>query len=171
MDVAIYLVRGVISPDNQQTRDLDVARRKLRSIFARDVAAGRTLTWHAAQILAIANEYLVSAPCEIMRVFMGYVFIMAYSAYGPRTLAAERDHFAVPVRLDLSDQRPQQRQAIADWIRHGGLARVGSVGDICSDGCLTALSNDAQAMMQRLRCWGLAEKFTKILYIIGEKGL
>jgi hypothetical protein len=171
MDVAIYLVREVISPENQQTKDLDLARQKLRSIFAQDVQAGRTLTWHAAQILAIANEYPVSAPCEIMRVFMGYAFIMAYSVYSPRALAAERDHFAVTVRLDVPDQQPQQKQAVADWIRHGGPARVGSAGDICSDGCLAALSNDAQAMMQELRCWGLAEKFTKIMHIVGEKGL
>lgn len=168
INLVVYLVRGTLSPDNPPTRDLGVARRKLQFALAQNVVAGRTLVWHAAQILAIANEYLVSTPCEIMRIFMAYVFIMAYSVYGPK---ADRDPFAVPVRLDLSDQRPHHGQAVGDWMRHGGPARVGSVADIFSDGCFPSLCNNAQAMMQKLRCWGLAEKFTKILQTIGEKGL
>lgn len=170
MDVAIYLVRSIISPASEKTEGVEVARKKLRSTFTQDLRAGRTLVWHAAQIVAVANEYLVSAPCEIMRVFMGYVFIMAYSAYGPRT-SSERGHNAAPVRLDVSDQRPVQKRAIADWIRLGGPAGIGSVADICTDKCVPSISKDAQVIMRKLESWGLAEKFTKILYIIGERGL
>jgi hypothetical protein len=171
MDVALYIVRGIISPANGQVESLGLARDRLRSIFAQDVRAGRTLVWHAAQIVAIANEYLVSAPCEIMRVFMGYVFIMAYSVYGPRTSAQLGHQAALAVRLDLSDRMPQQKRAVADWIRSGGPAGVGSVVDICMDDCLSCISRDAQIIMQKLKCWGLAGKFTKILYILGERGL
>ncbi|EHK17818.1 uncharacterized protein TRIVIDRAFT_123833, partial [Trichoderma virens Gv29-8] len=85
MDAVIYIVRHHISQDCLEHRyNIDVAQMRLRSAFANDPHKGRMLLWHAAQIVGIANEYLVSAPCEIMRVFMAYTFIMAYSTYGPR---------------------------------------------------------------------------------------
>lgn len=168
MDIIVYIVRNLMSQDPKQQRSLELARKRLRSIFARDPQAVRTLVWHSAQIVAIANEYLVSAPCAVMRVFMGYIFLLSYSAYGPHSPeSGER----ASVKLDSSiDSRPQ-KAAIEAWIRTGGPASVGSVEDICGPGRISAMSRDAQLIMQKLHCWGLADKFTRILSTIGVKGL
>ncbi|KAM0279744.1 hypothetical protein ACHAQH_004435 [Verticillium albo-atrum] len=168
MDVIIYIVRSLTSQNSMQHKGIEVARKRLRSAFAKDAKSGRKLVYHAAQIIAVANEYLVSAPCEIMRAFMGYIFILAYSTYGPRAqlLAGER----ASLRLDLPDHQPTQKHATLEWIENGGPAGLGSVTNILADGCVPAISRDAQLMMQRLKCWGLAEKFTKILHIFEVNG-
>jgi hypothetical protein len=172
MDTIVYMVRNRISPRGpKQLYAMEVAKKRLRSTFARDVHTGRRLLWHAAQVVAVANEYLVSAPCEIMRVFMAYIFILSYSAYGPRATTGSGKK---PIRLDLAEcdrESEAHIQAVSEWIREGGPARLGSVEDICSEGgCVQDISRDAQVMMQRLRCWGLAEKFTRILHVFEVDG-
>ena len=172
MDTIVYMVRNRISPRGpKQLYAMGVARKRLRSTFARDVRTGRRLLWHAAQVVAVANEYLVSAPCEIMRVFMAYIFILSYSAYGPQVTNRSGKE---PIRLDLAEadrESEEQIQAVSEWIREGGPARLGSVEDICAEGgCVQDISRDAQVMMQRLRCWGLAEKFTRILHVFEVDG-
>ena len=169
MEIIVYIVRNLMSQDPSQQRSLELARKRLRTIFARDPRAARTLVWHSAQIVAIANEYLVSAPCAIMRSFMGYIFILAYSAYGHHTSQADAKP---PVRLDsASDSSTAQQAAIETWIRTGGPASVGSVEDICAPGRVLAISRDAQSIMQKLHSWGLAGKFTRILSTLGAKGI
>lgn len=168
MEIIVYIVRNLMSQDPTQQRSLELARKRLRSIFARDPRAVRTLVWHSAQIVAIANEYLVSAPCAIMRVFMGYIFILSYSAYGPHNHEAEEK---TPVRLDSSNDSAAQQAAVASWIRTGGPASVGSVEDICASGRVLAITRDAQSIMQKLHSWGLAGKFTRILSTLGVKGI
>lgn len=58
-----------------------------------------------------------------------------------------------------------------DWISTGGPAGLGSVENVCSDGCVSPLSRDAQIIMQRLGYWVMDEKFSKILRIFESKGL
>lgn len=175
MDVIIYIVRrSIMSQDSPPNGSLQVARRRLKSTFAKDPRGARTLVWHAAQIVAIANEYLVSAPCEIMRLFMAYIFIMAFSTYGPRSSWDQREagqQQQQSVRLDIPDHTSHMTRDIAAWIEHGGPACVGKVDDICAERSVCDISRDAQAMMQKLRCWGLAGKFARILYTLGTKGL
>ncbi|KAF3343100.1 hypothetical protein HYQ45_004143 [Verticillium longisporum] len=166
--VIIYIVRSLISQRAKHHKGIEVARKRLRSSFAQDRRSSRRLVHHAAQIIAIANEYLVSAPCEIMRTFMGYVFILAYSSYGPR--AELMPGGKTPIRLDVPLHQPAQQQFTLQWIDDGGPAGLGSVVNILADDCVPAISRDAQLMMQRLKCWGLADQFTKILHIFDVNG-
>ncbi|RBR09334.1 uncharacterized protein FIESC28_09942 [Fusarium coffeatum] len=169
LDMIVYIVRNLITSTPQQHDGIQVARERLKSTFARDPKTARRLCWHATQIVAIANDYLVSAPCEIMRVFMGYIFIIAYSTYGPHgTLAlSESNHI---VRLDLHDHNISQRRVVVKWIEAGGPASCGSVQDIGTPGSTPAISNDAQRMLQKLNCWGLATKFVRIFQVLESKG-
>jgi hypothetical protein len=166
MDVVVFIVRNVISHGQSRGGTLESTRRRLRSDFAKDPKRSRQLVWHAAQIVAVANEYLVSAPCEIMRLFMGYIFIIAYVEHTSQA----SQNLSNPVRLDLPNHQMAQRHSINEWIRNGGPASIGSVDNVYSKGCAATLSQDAQSMLQRLHCWGLAEKFTKILQAWGSNG-
>ncbi|KAL6799689.1 fungal-specific transcription factor domain-containing protein [Trichoderma sp. SZMC 28012] len=170
MDAIIYIVRHHISQDcSKSLYNVEVAQMRLRSAFTQDAQKGRMLLWHAAQIVGIANEYLVSAPCEIMRVFMAYIFILAYSTYGPRFASSANDQ--VPLRLDLPcHENTSQKRSVTDWVGTGGPAGLGSIKNVFDDGCASHLSRDAQVLMQRLRCWGLAGKFCKILHVFETRG-
>lgn len=169
LDIIVYIVRNLISAASQQQDVVDVARERLKLTFASDPQTSRRLCWHAAQIVAITNEYLVSAPCEIMRVFMGYIFVVAYSAYGPIEPSSPGED-GQRVRLDLPDPRLSQRRDVMRWIQVGGPAGFGSVEDICAGNCVAALCRDAQSMMQKLQCWGLAERFTRMFQVFEAKG-
>lgn len=145
---------------------LDVAKHRLVSKLLNHPRRTRKLLWHAAQIIAIANCYLVSAPCEILRIFMGYSFIMAFARYGTqlhRDVTSWNDSTVI-VQLDLLNPSEVQRKAIMQWIDNGGPAGLASIENICSDACVSAVSQQAQAMMRRMRVWGLADKFGKILH-------
>ncbi|KIW02577.1 uncharacterized protein PV09_06028 [Verruconis gallopava] len=170
MDITLFIFRSVASRDSKFDKAVGVAERRLQSAFAKDAREARRLVSHAAQIVAVANEYLVSAPCEILRLFMGYVFIIAFAKYFPRGSQPIRGQSLPRIRLDVSLHQPSQKQAIADWVVHGGPASIGSVKDICSGGSVLAISQEAQSMLQRLRAWGLAEKFIKILQSFESHG-
>ncbi|VTT68876.1 unnamed protein product, partial [Fusarium fujikuroi] len=170
LDLILSIVRGLISTEPRVHDGIKMARNRLKLTFARDPKTARRLCWHAAQIVAIANEYLVSAPCEIMRVFMGYIFIIAYSAYGDHTRSSPME-VTQSVRLDLHDQNLSHRRVVVRWIEVGGPASSGSVPDIGADGCIPAISSDAQEILKKLQCWGLAHKFTKVFQVLEAKGL
>lgn len=167
MDMIIYIVHSVVSRGSGQDPGVSMARRRLVSAFENDPRRARKLVWHAGQIVAVANEYLVSAPCEIMRLFMSYIFIVAFAQHYPRL---ERPATTFKVRLDVPNHHPDQMQAVEEWIQFGGRARIGSAEDILADGAVKTIVQDAQAMLQRLRSWGLAEKFAKILQSFENSG-
>lgn len=48
--------------------ELELAKRRLSSVFAKDLGTTRKLFWHTAQIISMAHEYLVHVVCETMRV-------------------------------------------------------------------------------------------------------
>src|ERR1700761_1049091 len=109
-------------------------------------------------------EYLVSAPCEIMRVFMGYIFILAFAKFGPQPASDSAYAYATcPVRLDLPNRIDGQRTAIATWVDNGGPWGIGAVESIYSPGSLEAISEEARTMLRKMRFWGLAKKFSRIL--------
>jgi hypothetical protein len=170
MDYTLFIVRNVASQVSRKDNGVEAAQRRLRSTFARDPREARRLVWHAAQILAVANEYLVSAPCEILRIFMGYVFIIAFAKYFPQAGNQTARQSAPSLRLDIPIRQVSQKDAVADWIERGGPASIGSVENIWSDGSVVAISRDAQSILQRLRCWGLADKFIKILKTFESHG-
>lgn len=167
MDMILYIVRSVVSQGSSYDNGVDLARRRLISALGNDPRRARMLAWHAGQIVAVANEYLVSAPCEIMRLFMSYIFIIAFAQYYPRPQQPGR---GTHVRLDLPNHHADQKLAIEEWIQTGGSARIGSAEDILADGSTKTIILDAQAMLQRLRSWGLAEKFAKILQSFENNG-
>ncbi|KIW16077.1 hypothetical protein PV08_06128 [Exophiala spinifera] len=162
MDLIVHIFRTSASPTKSPDPSAMSARRRLGAILAKNPQKARNLAWHAAQIIAVANEYLVSAPCEILRVFMGYIFILAFAKFGPQP-SSNSNFDSSPVRLDLSNRIADQRTAIAAWIQHGGFASIGLVKNIYSNGGLNAISQEAQTMLRQLRYWGLAKKFIWIL--------
>ncbi|KAG9239998.1 fungal-specific transcription factor domain-containing protein [Calycina marina] len=170
LDYTLFIARSVASQASLPDRGIDVAQRRLRSAFAKNPVEARRLVSHAAQIVAVCNEYLVSAPCEILRLFMGYVFIIAFAKYFPRNSDYSVDHSLSYPRLDVSLYQHAQKAAVANWIAWGGPASVGSVEDIFSDGAVVAISQEAQSMLQRLRFWGLADKFIMILQSFESHG-
>ncbi|KAK7417062.1 hypothetical protein QQX98_004823 [Neonectria punicea] len=167
MDMILYIVYSVVSRGSSHNNGVDLARRRLISALGNDPRRARILAWHAGQIVAVANEYLVSAPCEIMRLFMSYIFIIAFAQYYPRPQQPGR---GTRVRLDLPNHQAEQKRAIEEWIETGGPARIGSAEDILADGSTKTIILDAQALLQRLRSWGLAEKFAKILQSFENSG-
>lgn len=160
MDIILYIVRNVASKGPYCDKRLDLARQRLTSAMKSEPKRARKLLWHAGQIVAVANEYLVSAPCEIMRLFMAYIFIVAYVKYCP---CSEETGSGVQIRLDIPNRHADDRKAVAEWIHRGGPAQIGSADDIYTDGSTADITKDAQSMFQRFRSWGLAEKFAKIL--------
>jgi hypothetical protein len=166
MDFTLFIVRNVVSQPSENERGLEAAQRRLHSAFSNDQREARKLVWHAAQIVAVANEYLVSAPCEILRLFMGYVYIIAFAKYFPRSFEYHGPH-ASRIRLDVHQA---DNQTVKQWIEQGGPACIGSVNDICADGAALLISQDAQSILGRLRCWGLADKFIKILQSFAKHG-
>ena len=166
MDMILYIVRKAVSQPSDSDKSVIVVRRRLAAAMKGDRKRTRRLLWHAGQIVAVANEFLVSAPCEIMRLFMAYIFILAYSKHGPVSSKRSRDM----VRLDLSSRQRQLQQEVEDWIQLGGPAQVGSALDVHAQGATALITGDAQAIFQRLRTWGLAEKFAKILQCFEHNG-
>ncbi|PNY27005.1 Uncharacterized protein TCAP_03065 [Tolypocladium capitatum] len=160
MDIVLYIVRNVASKGPCCDKRLDSARQRLTSSMKSDPKRARKLLWHAGQIVAVANEYLVSAPCEVMRLFMAYIFIVAYVKHCPRSGKTDS---GVKIRLDIPNRHVDHRKAVAEWIHRGGPAQMGCADDIYTDGSAANVTKDAQSMFQRLRSWGLAEKFAKIL--------
>lgn len=160
MDVVAYIVCSVVSGGPSCDDRLGLARQRLSSALESDAKRARRLLWHAGQMVAVATEYLVSAPCEVMRLFMAYVFILALARHGPRHGAEGRGG---GIRLDTPSHVAGQREAVAAWVQHGGPARIGSAADVLSRDSTGAITRDAQAVFQRLRSWGLAGRFAKIL--------
>lgn len=208
LDIILYIVRNTVAHGArklQYHKGIQMAKRRLVATLSRDPKEARRLVYHAAQIVAVANDYLVSAPCEILRLFMGYTFLIVFAAYCPSShrfqTATQATTQSVPsqtqaqlalpfgsampplsspmppsmlppaappaasaaIQLDIPSHRIASTADVDNWIAHGGPAAIGSVPNLFADGGALAISRDAQAMLQRLKCWGLAEKFTKIL--------
>jgi hypothetical protein len=165
MDLVVYIFRGGVRERKKQSKlELAYAKRRLASVLAKDPQETRKMVWHAAQIIAMAREYFIHAPCETMRVFMGHIFILAFSKYGCLTEPRLQTQHQLPlVRLDQPTWREEQKPAIKRWIELGGPASVGSVEDIYDATCLERLKQDALQMMREMRVWGLGRKFCKVL--------
>ncbi|CAK7230083.1 hypothetical protein SBRCBS47491_007466 [Sporothrix bragantina] len=207
LDIILYIVRNTVAHGARKLqfhKGIQMAKRRLVATLSRDPQEARRLVYHAAQIVAVANDYLVSAPCEILRLFMGYTFLIVFAAYCPNShrfqipgpqqqqqplqpaaplpfgSATAMPSLSSPlppstmlppppttptsvIQLDIPSHRIASPSDVDNWIAHGGPAAIGSVPNLFAEGGALAISRDAQAMLQRLKCWGLAEKFTKIL--------
>lgn len=179
LDLVIFIVRNsattsTFNPTNKQmppkSNDCEMAKSRLRYKLACDPRRTRKLVWHAAQIVAVADEYVVSAPCEILRVFMGYLFIMAFARYGTHAHEMVDVQEFVPVKLDVPSPTQSQQEGMSRWIEYGGAASLASIDNICSDRCVDTLNEQAQALLSKLRNWGLVDKFSKILDAFQSRG-
>ncbi|KEF51838.1 uncharacterized protein A1O9_12175 [Exophiala aquamarina CBS 119918] len=172
LDLVIFIVRSSATTSTpnianrqlpQKNAECHLAKSQLTSKLAYDRCKTRKLVWHAAQIIAVADEYVVSAPCEILRVSMGYLFIMAFARFGTHTQETVDMQEVESVKLDNLRPTPTQQEAMSRWIEHGGSASLASIDNLCSDRCIGALNEQAQALLSKLCNWGLVDKFSKIL--------
>jgi hypothetical protein len=169
LDLLIYVVRSSVQSPPTDPVSIGSATQKLVAGLGNNPQGSRRLAWHAAQIVATALKFLVPAPCEILRVFMGYTFLMAFAKHGPhggcfpcQGTADKLDG----VSLDVTQATVKHKEAVERWIEHGGPAVVDPIGDICDIGAFSKIRQQALQTMGSLRHWGLAEKFTKILAVL-----
>lgn len=173
MELVVYIVRNVAAVKHDQTsiQLIETAKHRLTAKFTRDPSRTRKLVWHAAQILAIANQYLVSAPCEILRVFMGSIFLMAFAKYSNNNNShyySEHEEDGLQyVKLDDVENTTKgyQSRLISDWILHGGPAYISGIDDIYCEKFAGHVSNRTQDLLRRIQYWGLSRKFVRILQI------
>lgn len=162
MDMILSIVRNTVSGGNRPGKGIWLAKRRLVESLASDPTRSRRLLWHAGQILAIANEYLVPAPCEIMRLFMGYIFIIASAKYLPRQYLSGR----FKVKIDRPGHVDDP--GIASWIQNGGPVQMGLAEDLTMQGATALIAQDARLIFNRLSGWGLSEKFAGIVQCFEE---
>ncbi|KAH8820153.1 fungal-specific transcription factor domain-containing protein [Xylogone sp. PMI_703] len=171
MELVVFIVRNTtMRHTSSEFHHTDAAKRHLKARFSSDPCRTRRLIWHAAQIIAVANQYLVSAPCEILRIFMGCIFLMAFAKYGPGILDLDINNRRQPVKLDEIDELGSKNQVVAEWISSGGPASIAGFDNIYNEEFATHISLRTQSLLQRIQFWGLSHKFIKILEIFQNSG-
>lgn len=168
LDLLVYVVRSSVQSPLSEPLSTTTATQKLAAGLEGHPQQSRHLAWHAAQIVAIARKFLVPAPCEILRVFMGYTFLMAFARYGPHgpylPHLQELDD-QICVRLDVIHPSPEQKGITERWVLHGGRAAVGPIENICDKDAFSEIKQQALQTLDSLRHWGLAERFSSVLTV------
>lgn len=171
LDLVVYIFRNSGRETNPfVSNELRRSKEHLRYIFGRDPIGTRRLACHAASIVGIARECTINTPCETMRVFMGFAFLLAFNKFFPFQ-THERDDTAsnVPqpstIRLD---DLPWTRSHVVlsrveHWVHCGGSASLESVGNICDICNFAALKQTALKALHDLRVWGIAGKFFRTI--------
>lgn len=167
MELVVFLVRvSATKVSRSGEANLDAAKRQLRESFRSDLCLTRKLVWHAAQIIGVADEYLVSAPCEILRVFMGCIFLIAFAKYSPVVSGSNNSSNAV--ELDKISKETGQTGSVNAWIRHGGTATIVGAEVTNSSEFVAHVTNHTQDLMRKVHFWGLSQKFSQILQIFQD---
>jgi hypothetical protein len=164
LDLLVYVLRSSVQSSMSDPRAINSATQKLAAGLQRSVKQSRRMACHAAQIVAVASKFLVPAPCEILRVFMGFTFLMAFARYGQHDSFLQhvkdgKDH----VRLDDVHPSLTQKEAVVHWVQYGGPAAVGPIDNICDKDAFSKIKHHALQTLGGLRRWGLAERFIKII--------
>ncbi|KAH8689506.1 fungal-specific transcription factor domain-containing protein [Talaromyces proteolyticus] len=163
MELVVYLVRvSATKGVSPSEGNVDAAKRQLRLSFDSDLCMTRKLVWHAAQIIGVAHEYMVSAPCEILRVFMGCIFLIAFAKYSPVVAGTSSSR---TIKLDRISKDLGQTELVDAWIRHGGIATIAGMEATTSWEFVAHISNHTQALLRKVHFWGLSQKFSQILQI------
>lgn len=170
--------------------ELEMAKARLQMIFASEPVHARRLVYHAASIIAISRDCTVYTPCEIMRVFDAYAYVLAFVKYGPRngrdseliqesetlTLGTSTTVSGTPsnevgqsngyIRLDQvpwSRSLPQQN-LVELWISgNRGFPAIDGVQNICTQTSFAQLKSSALQAIESLSLWNLSRKFHKTL--------
>lgn len=145
-----------------QKNQTQALQQRLRDLLRHDPVRTRRLTWHATQIISIAREKAVLALCKTTLIFTGYLYFLTAVRYGTLRGDGGLDR---PVPLDGLpwSQDPDEVAEVEAWIQVGGPAAVGSIPDICDDGCFPTLKTSAIRTIQDLQPWELNKKFCKII--------
>ncbi|KAI1360193.1 hypothetical protein F5Y08DRAFT_317903 [Xylaria arbuscula] len=168
MDLVVYICRHAGRDSAAQaTRELNVAREQLRSKFSLDPVGARRSAHDAAAIICISRECTINTPCETMRVFMGYAFLLAFIRFFPSQNHTTTDGMAGHAAAQLDGipwtRTSEAQDRIQTWINAGGSASLHGVGDICDPRNFDAMKQDALNALDRLRVWGIASKFRKTI--------
>jgi hypothetical protein len=166
---------------NLSDTELGMAQARLRHIFDGDPTYARRLLCHAGAIIAISRECPANSPCEILRVFDAYAYVLAYTKFLPS--AEDVARFSVsrstgpghvpsqdgsnrtppPIRIDVVpwSRTGAQRDIAQRWISHGH-------GAPFLHGCGTTLGYaklkaSALQAIERLNVWDLSRRFYKTL--------
>lgn len=134
---------------------------RFRSTFASDGAKNRQLVWNAAQIIGIVNEYCVAVPSEVFRIFVAYIFILAFSRYSPKSSPSLVS--SSPIKLDKPCHSAIETAAVNIWIQQGGVASIASAVDVSDAQAVSILRDEAKLLLKRVGQWGLAHKFIEML--------
>ncbi|KAF1817166.1 hypothetical protein P152DRAFT_478193 [Eremomyces bilateralis CBS 781.70] len=183
MEMIILICQNGTSPNDME---LDMAKTRLQMVLASDPVHARRLVYHAASIIAISRECTVNTPCEIMRVFDAYAYVLAFVKFGPEkrktrssirescavnlstpatasgTLANEASESEDSVRLDRIpwSRTVAQQNAVVLWInKNCGYPSIDDAHDIYEDGSYAKLKAIALQAIENLSVWDLSRRF------------
>ncbi|KEF59378.1 uncharacterized protein A1O9_04222 [Exophiala aquamarina CBS 119918] len=165
MDLVIFLFRNSgrdLSP--ALSSELNRARQHLQAIFTRYPVDMRRAVSHAASVVAITRECPIFTPCETMRLFNAFAFLLAFT----KLSSGSSNEGRPAIHLDVIPWQRCEADApmFEYWTIHGGPACIGGV-DVCDSGSFEALRDLGLKAMHELRVWGLARKFHLILQNFG----
>jgi hypothetical protein len=168
MDLVVYIFRN----SGREGNDLCRAKEHLRYIFSSDPVGTRRLVCHAASITGIARECTIYTPCETMRVFMGFAFLLAFTKFFPFQPFESIQESSGASTAVVLDSLPWSRSHAASrrvekWVERGGSASLESVGNVCDSRNFEALKKSALKSLRDLRVWGLSGKFHRTVKNFG----
>jgi hypothetical protein len=173
MDLVTFIFRNNRSWNNgsstsQLNRELARALESLRHRFQHNPVATRRSVRHAALVVGISHECTSFTPCETMRVFFSFAFLLAFVRFFPfdKVPSAPRDE-STSVRLDELPMQNSKSSGSASrletWMERGDRLRWSRsmifVLRVISMRSRTLLSEPWKS----LGSGGLAKKFHRIL--------
>lgn len=169
---------------NLSKSELEMAQKRLQTILADDPVHARRLLYHAGSIIAICRECTANSPCEILRVFDAYAYVLAFIKYGSarhKTLQAGEEtnrnlsgsslsEVSGPkpksIRIDHIPWKrtPAQYSALEHWIgENRGTPCLDGCHDLYEDGSYSKLKTAALRAIERLNVWDLSRRFHRTL--------
>ncbi|RFU72780.1 c2h2 type zinc finger domain-containing [Trichoderma arundinaceum] len=159
MDLTIKLARLAASPSPPSSRtSLRLAQGELIEQLAENPYYSRENVWHAGQMFRITRDNVAFTPSDCLRIFMAYLFVLAFIKYGPPSL---KDVPATePFRVDAwpcSDNDAEM------WLQAGGPVQLGSCTRIQPRCCTKQLMREVLQSLYRFQGWGVSERLYNIL--------
>lgn len=102
----------------------------------------------------------MAVPSEVFRIFVAFLFILAFSRYGPKP---SNPPSALRLRLDRPCRGPIDKTTMDTWVQQGGIASIAYVMDILDNTAVSALRCVGMSFLNRMNQWGLAQRFIGIL--------
>lgn len=185
MEMVIFICQNSTNPNDPE---LNSVVSKLQSFFSGKPVQARQLLYHASSITAISRECPVYTPCETIRVFDAYAYILTFVKLGCSirhqtstsnnaplsgisNKEGETHHAAIetgkpPVRLDLVPwtRSLADMTAVDLWqSENSGYASIGNAQNIYDRRNFDKLKSEALRSINKLNIWRLSEKFYRTL--------